>query len=104
MTVKAPDVEELKRLSRELGLGLSDTEIGDYARAAVGLAESYERVSRIPIENPAIRDATGRQPVPAENRWNAWAWKGEISRVSSGALVGKRVAIKDNVAVAGMPM
>ena len=45
MTVKAPDVEELKRLSQELGLGLSDTEIGDYARAVVGLAEAYERVS-----------------------------------------------------------
>lgn len=104
MTVNAPDVEELKRLSHELGLGLSDAELADYARAAVGLADSYERLSRLPLDVPIVRGATGRKPAPAENRWNAWAWKGEIQGAASGPLAGKRVAIKDNVAVGGMPM
>lgn len=104
MAIQAPDVTELKRLSHELGLGISDAELADYARAAVGLAESYERVAAMAAPAPAVRLPTGRAPSPAENRWNAWTWKGEIRGAGSGVLAGKRVAVKDNVAVAGMPM
>ncbi len=49
------------------------------------------------------RDA-GYRPAPAENRHNAWYWRCSIKGAPSGKLAGKRVAIKDNVCVAGIPM
>jgi amidase len=49
------------------------------------------------------RDA-GRRPAPEENQLNAWYWQCEVRGAAEGLLKGKTVAIKDNVAVAGIPM
>ncbi len=45
-------------------------------------------------------------PEPSENRLGAWAWKCEIIDQNSkedGLLVGKTLAIKDCIAIAGVP-
>ncbi len=104
MPVRPLSAEEAKRLSDEIGLGLSEAQAVEFARASAGLAESYERMEKLALDESPPRGATGRAPTAAENRWNAWAWRGEIRGAASGPLAGKRVAIKDNVAVAGMPM
>jgi hypothetical protein len=46
----------------------------------------------------------GHFPLPAENPRNAWYVKTAIKGAPTGKLAGKRVAIKDNVMVAGVPM
>jgi amidase len=46
----------------------------------------------------------GRPPALTENERNAWARKTSIKGAANGKLAGKRVAIKDNVMVAGVPM
>ena len=46
----------------------------------------------------------GYRPPAAENRLNAWYWKCSIKGAQSGPLAGKKIAIKDNVCVAGIPM
>jgi amidase len=46
----------------------------------------------------------GQRPGPEENRHNAWYWKCAIKGAPAGKLAGKKVAIKDNVCVAGIPM
>jgi amidase len=42
--------------------------------------------------------------VDAENPYNAWYWKCDIKGAAGGKLAGKRVAIKDNICVAGVPL
>jgi hypothetical protein len=37
-------------------------------------------------------------------RLNAWYWRCSIKGAQSGPLAGKKIAIKDNVCVAGIPM
>src|SRR5205085_550089 len=44
------------------------------------------------------------RPGPEENTLNAWYQRCSIKGAPSGILAGKRIAIKDNVCVAGVPM
>lgn len=46
----------------------------------------------------------GLFPTKEENRFGAWAWKCSIKEAISGPLSGKRVAVKDSVSVAGVPL
>ncbi|XP_012942456.1 amidase [Aplysia californica] len=46
----------------------------------------------------------GYRPEPEDRRGNAWAWRCDIQGSSEGLLAGKTLAIKDNCAVAGVPM
>jgi len=46
----------------------------------------------------------GMRPQPDDNPYGAWAVKTRIQGARRGKLTGKRVAIKDNVCVAGVPM
>ncbi|KMO27438.1 amidase family protein, partial [Methylobacterium aquaticum] len=41
---------------------------------------------------------------PEENPLGAWYWKSEVKGAETGTLTGKTVALKDNVALAGVPM
>ena len=56
---------------------------------------------KLPVKYPR---APGYRPSPEENPHNAWYWKTDIKGAPSGVLAGKRVAIKDNICVAGVPM
>jgi amidase len=46
----------------------------------------------------------GWRPKPEENKHNAWYYKTAIKGQPGGKLAGKRVALKDNVCLAGVPM
>ena len=45
-----------------------------------------------------------RTPIAEENRFGAWLAKSAITRNVGGKLSGKRIAVKDTIAVAGLPM
>jgi Amidase len=44
------------------------------------------------------------RPEPEENPLGAWYWRCSIQGAEGGPLSGKKIAIKDNVCVAGVPM
>ena len=70
------------------------------------LANAYAALDAVADEKPAVkypRDG-GHRPKPAENPLGAWYVRTAIKGAPSGKLAGRRVALKDNICLAGVPM
>jgi amidase len=101
-----PSVADLRRAAQQLGMHPSD----DYLRAAgeivTPLANAYAALDGVPDELPAVKYPRGpvHRPQDAENPHGAWYVKTSIKGRPGGKLAGRRVALKDNVCLAGVPM
>jgi len=106
MAVEVPSIEQLRKISDRYGFGLSHEDLKSYQGLMVASVDAYNELDR--IEEPTIpvkyRRGPGHKPTPGENPLNAWFWKCSIEGAPSGLLAGKTVAIKDAVAIAGLPM
>jgi amidase len=105
-TVKTPTLEQLGEVAAELGLCLSQTDLAAHLEAMLPSFAAYNLVDRLPDELPAVAYSRrpGRRPSPEENPHSAWYVKTEVAGAASGKLAGKRVALKDNICLAGVPM
>ena len=105
-TVKIPSLEQLRDVAAELGLSLSDADLSAHREALLPSFGAYNLLDRMPDELPPVSypRLPGRRPAPEENRHGAWYVKTDIEGAASGKLKGKRVALKDNVCLAGVPM
>ena len=104
--LRKPPIDELRRIARGYNLDLSVEELVSFRNLMDGVLASYRRLDQfaeptLPVKYP--RDS-GYRPSAGENRLNAWYWKCSIKGASSGKLAGKKIALKDNVCVAGIPM
>lgn len=107
MPVQPPTIGQLREVAESFGLVLSDEDLASFRGLILPTLASYAEVERMvepaPLA-PKYPRTPGYRPAPEENPWNAWYWRCEIPGASDGPLSGKRVAIKDNVCVAGVPM
>jgi amidase len=106
MAVKGPTPAQLAGIAADLGLNLSDEEVRFFVDSMAGTVAVYRLIDALPDYLPEVRypRAGGHRPGSAENPLNAWAWKASIRGAAGGPLAGKRIVIKDNVCVAGLPM
>lgn len=101
-----PSIADLRHAAQQLGMTPSD----DYLHAVdeiIGpLAEAYAAIDDMPDELPSSTYERGplTWPQGAENQYGAWYVKTSIKGRSTGRLAGRRVALKDNVCLAGVPM
>jgi len=67
---------------------------------------SYDRVEKLgePVIPSRYPTTAGQPLAPALNPYNAWARLTNIPGSSTGKLAGKKIAIKDNVHISGVPM
>ncbi|CAH3021058.1 unnamed protein product, partial [Porites evermanni] len=70
------------------------------------LNDTYQRISELPDPKPHVKypREPGYRPAPEENPFNAWYWRCNIVGTPSGKLLGKTIAMKDTISVAGIPM
>ncbi|WP_157987537.1 amidase family protein [Jiangella endophytica] len=70
------------------------------------LLDVFAQLQRLDVPDLSIRPEGRpfRKPEPGEDDYGAVSWVCEVSGASSGALHGLRVGVKDNIAVAGIPM
>ncbi len=106
MTFILPNRERLQRLGATLGIDVDDAYAAQVLAALQPLVAEYRRVDLLPTEALPVKypRAGAWRPEPAENRWGGWAVRTDIRGAASGKLAGRRLAIKDNVMVAGVPM
>jgi amidase len=101
-----PSVAHLREAAQQIGMNPSD----DYLRAVeqiiAPLADAYAALDGIADELPAVKYPRGpaHRPQPHENPLGAWYVKTSIKGRPGGKLAGRRVALKDNVCLAGVPM
>jgi amidase len=104
--VKRPTLAQMKDIVTSLHMSMSDREIGEYLDVMEATFQAYDRLQQLPDHLPPVRypRTPGYRPGASENPLNAWAVKSEVRGAPYGPLAGKRVVLKDNVCLAGVPM
>ncbi len=106
MTFKLPTPEQLIEAGDDLGMDLTASyanEIREYIRPFV---DAYNLVGTLPDYLPEVKypRTPGYRPEGEENKYGAWYVKTTIQGAKRGKLAGRTVAIKDTMAIAGVPM
>src|SRR6266852_8491522 len=107
MVVRLPTLEQIDNLGADFGLVLTPDEVEAFQQAFKGPLVSYNRLEELvaPALAPVAPRSPGYRPPASENTYGAWYWKTDIKKAGGdGLLSGKKVAIKDNICVAGVPM
>lgn len=101
-----PTIAQLRESATELGMNPTDAYLESTQRIVTRLVESYQMLDTVPDELPEVRypRTPGYRPQAAENPLGAWYVKTAIKGAEDGKLAGKRIAIKDSICVAGVPM
>ncbi|MFT8709513.1 MAG: amidase [Sporolactobacillus sp.] len=101
------DTTTLRMIASKYHLTLKESEIEDYKNLLnQDIFKSYkilDQISDPEIEVSYPRTA-GYRPDNSDNPLNAWYWRTHIQHADHGKLLGKTLAIKDNVSIAKVPM
>jgi len=106
MAFVLPTATQLKEIGSELGMDLSDDYVEAVRAFLVPFVDGYDLVGRLPSDLPEVKypRTPGYRPEGDENKYGAWIVKTLIRGAPNGPLKGKKVAIKDTVCIAGVPL
>ena len=105
-TVKTPTIQQIGQVAVELGFNFNDADLAAHLEALGPAFAAYNILEQMPDELPPVSypRCPGRRPTSEENPHGAWYVKTEVPGGGSGKLAGKRIALKDNICLAGVPM
>ena len=106
MPVSLPNSEELQRLAETCGFELSADELERFRGLMEPRLEYLQELEALPDYLPAVKypREPGVRPEAEDNPYNAWCRKVVVKGAASGKLHGKRIALKDNIMLAQVPM
>jgi amidase len=105
MPIPPPTDDDLTRIAEHYGIHLTGPDLASFRALAGGLLASYDEVERLyQASRPQPPARLYQRPPPGDNELGAWYVTTEIAAAAGGPLAGRRVAVKDNIAVAGVPM
>ncbi len=106
MSITRPTVDDVADLAAELHMTMSLEEAAEYHALMGGMFDAYDVIDALPNPLPQVKypRIPGFKPAAEDNKYGAWAIKSEVKGAAEGKLAGRTVVLKDNVALAGVPM
>ena len=104
-TLPPPDSARLAALDQHFRFGLSAADLEEFAPAVEATLDASTAVEQLYRRSaPTTPQREWVPPTPERNQLGAWYVTTVLTGASEGPLAGRTVAVKDNVAVAGVPM
>ena len=106
MAIEKPDRKKIEEIAEKTGITLTRQEAEAFPAMIGNMLMAYDALDTMKDNLPEVR-YSGREftfPTSEENPFNAWYVRTSIKGNSEGKLKGKRIAIKDSVMVAELPM
>lgn len=107
MALRKPSAEDLRRLAAANHFDVTNEEVDTYLSLIPDMFAALDSLDQAPSNLPTItyRDRdSGRRPSRQADPLNAIVRRCSVKGAQSGKLAGKRLGIKDNVCIAGVPM
>ena len=106
MAVRRPTPSQMREVADDLGMELGEEEIEAFVELARGALGAFDLLDLMSDYLPPVKypRTPGYRPEGEENKYGAWYVKTSIKGPKRGKLAGKKVAIKDTVCVAGVPL
>lgn len=104
--LRLPTDDELRQAAAVHGFRLSADEIEGFRSLLGPLFGALEQLEEAPEASPPALETRdgGARPAPGEDPFNAIVRRCSVKGRTSGKLSGKRLGLKDNISVAGVPM
>jgi amidase len=105
--LRRPTADQLVDIGRREHLSLTPAEADMYAEALDGVLEMIDRLDELDPGTRPLRWSDrdpGARPYPGDDPFNAFVRRCRVDGAPAGPLAGVRVGIKDNLAVAGVPI
>ena len=105
MPIRRLSERELEARAESLGFHLEGNELHDIAELVNGMLGAVDAVEALPEpERPAVPHRAHRLPASDENPFGAWVQRTSVQEKNEGPLAGRHIVLKDNIALAGVPM
>jgi len=105
--IRRLSLEKIKKIAEGAYLDLPENELEDLLELSDGLLNQFDRLDELAIAAPEtefpIRENIHR-PSIGEDPYNIFITKCFVHGSEKGRLLGKRVALKDNISLRGIPM
>ncbi|BBG00886.1 MULTISPECIES: amidase [Pseudonocardia] len=103
MAIPPPDAEQLAAINSQHAFGLSEAELAEFGPAVTATLSAPDRVEEL-YRASAPHTPERDWSEPADNPLGGWYVTTSIPPTTDGPLTGRTVALKDNIALAGVPM
>ncbi len=106
MTIKRPVLSQLRSMAEKFRMRLEDDELLAFRDVMEPYLKAYDRLDAMADNLPEVLypRAPGYRPGQAENPLNAWYYRTDVRGAVHGPLRDRRIVLKDNVCLAGVPM
>ena len=105
MAFRRPSKTELRDLAEPLGFHLDGAELDNVHALVGGFLGGFDAVEQAPEpERPSVPQRDHRPAREEENPLGAWVCRTAVRERDEGRLAGRTLVLKDNIALAGVPM